>query len=198
MHLAIEWKVLGAIGLGYQLVCSKLEIPGVRHLFLSYLIFSFLVSALFQRDRVDSKIQLTHDSSSILRSYARNIVSSKASEFCSLSVIGSARSPLKVAKISPWRTALFKLINFVSYLMITICIRCVEKSATLNHRKKCKQRLSLCYDSELSWRQIVARIFRVKRERGPNEEDNTDEVPLTRISGIWDKNWYSCLRVRVG
>ena len=53
------------------------------------------------------------------------------------------------------------------FLLITICSQhhtsvrlnkrgkyiCVENSATLNHRKICKQRLSSCYDSELSWRQ---------------------------------------------
>ena len=46
-----------------------------------------------------SKIQSTHNSSSIVRSYVK-FTSSKASEFGSLSMIGSARSPLKVTEIS--------------------------------------------------------------------------------------------------
>ena len=51
--------------------------------------------------KLDSKIQLTHDSSSIVpRPSYPNLVLSKASEFCNQSVIGSARSPLKVAKFS--------------------------------------------------------------------------------------------------
>ena len=65
--------------------------------------------------QLDSNIQSTHDSSWIVISYA-NIVSSKASEFCSLSKIDSTRLPLKVAEISlQGRTALLKLVNFVSY-----------------------------------------------------------------------------------
>ena len=49
---------------------------------------------------LDSKIQLTHDSSSIVCRLYPNIVLSKAFEFCSQSVIGSAWSPLKGAEIS--------------------------------------------------------------------------------------------------
>ena len=49
--------------------------------------------------QLDSKIQSTHDSLSIVRSYPK-IVLSKASEFCCQSVISSARSALTVAEIS--------------------------------------------------------------------------------------------------
>ena len=126
---------------------------------------------------IDSKIKSTHDSSSIVQSYAI-IVSSKAFKFCSLSVIGSAQSALY--KKSPKFHFNEGLLKSPLFLMITVAvinikhqfdwinvenIRCVEKLATLNHRKKClQQRLSLCYDSELSWRQIIGQIFHVNSE----------------------------------
>ena len=75
----------------YCLVLSK--ILGFIKVFDIAMFLLSLDTDYIGRKCFDSKIQSTHDSSSLVRSYP-NKASSKVSEFCSQSVIGSARSLL--------------------------------------------------------------------------------------------------------